>query len=374
MALSHLNQALVLRDQVLQGLPVRLRSHYLTRRDLVALAQIERELRSTTEQPPVLAPSAERVAVRPASDRLLVGEDPTIRGLLEGIRKVGRTDATVLVLGESGTGKELIAEALHEASARRDAPLVKVNCGALVESLLLSELFGHEKGAFTGAVARKRGRFEMAEGGTLFLDEIGDISPATQVALLRVLQERTYERVGGTTPLRANVRIVAATHRDLRGMVERGEFRQDLYFRLSGLVLNVPALRSRLGDLPRLARHLLGRIAAERNEAPRQLSAEALALLARHRWPGNVRELDNALRAASLFAEGTTIEASDLTEHIEALRALGPREVPAAMRSSLIPPSVGSESTEEPAGDDEAPLSGEALAGETSDATETIYA
>jgi len=225
----------------------------------------------------------------------------------------------VLVLGESGTGKELVAEGLHEASPRRDAPLVKVNCGALVESLLLSELFGHEKGSLTGAVARKRGRFEMAEGGTLFLDEIGDISPATQVALLRVLQERTYERVGGTTPLRANVRIVAATHRDLRAMVERGEFRQDLYFRLSGIALHVPALRARLGDLPILTRQLLQRIAAERGEAPKTISPEGMALLARHRWPGNVRELENALRASSLFSAADTVEATDDDEDDDAL-------------------------------------------------------
>ncbi len=372
LAHSHLNQALVLRDHVLNGLPEHLRRNYLARRDVAWLGQLERELQAPEEAAPVSTTRVESRVAKGPRPRLLAGEDPAIRGLLEGIRKVGRTDATVLVLGESGTGKELVAEALHEASARRDAPIVKVNCGALVESLLLSELFGHEKGAFTGAVARKRGRFEMAEGGTLFLDEIGDISPATQVALLRVLQERTFERVGGTTPLRANVRIVAATHRDLRGMVERGEFRQDLYFRLSGLVLNVPALRSRLGDLPILARNLLDRIADERNEAPKRLSSEALVLLARHRWPGNVRELDNALRAASLFVDGTSIEASDLTEHVESLRTLRLPEAPASMRPP-VGSGAASEPVDEPAGAEDE--SGEGVGdGETSDATETIYA
>ena len=221
------------------------------------------------------------------------------------------SSSTVLIRGESGTGKELVAEALHRASDRAAGPLVTVNCAALVETLLLSELFGHEKGSFTGAFARRRGRFELAEGGTLFLDEIGDISPRTQVALLRVLQERTFERVGGTTAIRANVRIVCATHRDLRAMVERGEFREDLYYRLRGITLEVPALRARIGDLPRISDHLLARIAAERAEPAKTLAPDALELLARHRWPGNVRELENALRVASLFAESAAITASD---------------------------------------------------------------
>src|SRR5262249_19432117 len=244
-------------------------------------------------------------------------DDPAIRGLIAAVKKVARSNATVLVRGESGTGKELVAEALHRASDRAAGPLVTVNCAALVETLLLSELFGHEKGAFTGAFARRRGRFELAEGGTLFLDEIGAISARTQVALLRVLQERTFERVGGTTPLRANVRIVCATHRDLRAMVERGDFREDLYYRLRGITLEVPALRQRMGDLPRLGEHLLARIAVERGEPAKTLSPDALDLLARHRWPGNVRELENALRAASLFAEGGTITAADLVENVD---------------------------------------------------------
>jgi sigma-54 specific flagellar transcriptional regulator A len=216
-----------------------------------------------------------------------------------------------------------------------------VNCAALVETLLLSELFGHEKGAFTGAFARRRGRFELAEGGTLFLDEIGDISPRTQVALLRVLQERTFERVGGTTPLRANVRIICATHRDLKAMVERGEFREDLYYRLRGITLEVPPLRARMGDIPRLGEHLLARIAAERGEPPKTLSQCSVDLLMRHRWAGNVRELENALRAASLFAEGAVITAQDLVENVEDLRQVASAAAqsrPAQGMAGLLPP------------------------------------
>jgi sigma-54 specific flagellar transcriptional regulator A len=252
-----------------------------------------------------------------------------MRALGVAIGKIARSGGTVLIQGESGTGKELVAEAIHAASDRASAPLVKVNCAALVESLLLSELFGHEKGAFTGALGRRRGRFEAAEGGTLFLDEIGDISPATQVALLRVLQERTFERVGGTTPIVADVRVVCATHRDLKAMVERGEFRKDLYFRLSGLQLSVPSLRSRTGDLPAIADALLERFAEERGDKKKTLSPDALALLVRHRWPGNVRELENALRAASVFADGLTLLPADFVDHVEAFRQTSAPAVPA---------------------------------------------
>ncbi len=197
-----------------------------------------------------------------------------------------------------------------------------MNCAALVDTLLLSELFGHEKGAFTGAGARRRGRFEAAEGGTLFLDEIGDISHRTQVALLRVLQEKSFERVGGTAPIRANVRVVCATHRDLKAMVLRGEFREDLYYRLCGMVLEVPALRDRSSDIGAIAEALLERISDERGVALRPLSAKALSALGRHSWPGNVRELENALRAASLFSEGTEVDLEDFTSNVESLRGL----------------------------------------------------
>jgi transcriptional regulator with GAF, ATPase, and Fis domain len=260
--------------------------------------------------------------------------------LLAAVKKVARSNSTVLVRGESGTGKELVAEAIHRASDRATGPLVTVNCAALVETLLLSELFGHEKGAFTGAIARRRGRFEMAEGGTLFLDEIGDISARTQVALLRVLQERTFERVGGTAPIRANVRVICATHRDLKAMVERGEFREDLYYRLRGITLEVPPLRARMGDLPRIGEHLLARIATERGETKKTLSSDAIELLGRHRWPGNVRELENALRAATLFADGETISAATLADNVDDLR--GAVQAGRA-RPSLPPPPVAAQ-------------------------------
>jgi transcriptional regulator with GAF, ATPase, and Fis domain/tetratricopeptide (TPR) repeat protein len=325
-ARAHLEQAVLLRDKVAARIPSELRDTYLARPDIALLARLQplvaepvAEAAAAEDMAPRSAPS-----LRPAasSAREIVGDDPAIRGLLLAIRKVARSTSTVLIRGESGTGKELVAEALHRASERSGGPLVTVNCAALVETLLLSELFGHEKGAFTGAFARRRGRFELAEGGTLFLDEIGDISPRTQVALLRVLQERTFERVGGTTAIRANVRIVCATHRDLRGMVERGEFREDLYYRLRGITLEVPALRARSGDIPRISEHLLARIASERGEARKTLAPDAIELLGRHRWPGNVRELENALRVASLFAETNEIAASDLLDNVDDLRPL----------------------------------------------------
>jgi transcriptional regulator with GAF, ATPase, and Fis domain len=324
-ARAHVEQAVLVRDRVAGELQGDVRVAYLGRSGMAELDRLLRSLHEETDgaaaEP---APQTQRSSSRPAAHvpREIVGDDPAVRGLLAAIKKVGRSDSTVLVRGESGTGKELVAEALHRASDRSSGPFVAVNCAALVETLLLSELFGHEKGAFTGAVARRRGRFELAEGGTLFLDEIGDISPRTQVALLRVLQEKTFERVGGTTAIRANVRIICATHRDLKGMVERGEFREDLYYRLRGITLEVPALRARLGDVPRIAEHLLARIAIERSETPKTLAADAVELLQRHRWPGNVRELENALRAASLFAEGAQIAASDLVDNVEDLKSL----------------------------------------------------
>jgi len=265
----------------------------------------------------------------------IVGSSPPIQQVLTVIDKVAAHDTIVLIRGESGTGKELVAEAIHQGSARASRPLVKVNCAALVETLLLSELFGHERGAFTGAQARKKGRFELADGGTLFLDEIGDISAKTQVALLRVLQEREFERVGGTQPIRVDVRIVAATHRDLEKMVREGTFREDLYYRLRGVTVDMPPLRRRLTDLPALTERLLARIADERSEAPRSLSDDALALLAQHRWPGNVRELENVLRSASLFAEGPTLEACDLAAFAES-------SLPPEARAELDTSSRGS--------------------------------
>jgi DNA-binding NtrC family response regulator/tetratricopeptide (TPR) repeat protein len=349
---SHLEAAVSLRDRVADALPTELRRTFLARRDLGDLAALEAgQGMSAAPLPLDSGVVVGGVGVpRRSSERAagaLVGEDPAMRALRAAIQKVGASDVTVLVQGESGTGKELVAEAIHAASPRRAGPLVKVNCAALVETLLLSELFGHEKGSFTGAGARRRGRFELAEGGTLFLDEIGDISSKTQVALLRVLQDKTFERVGGTTSLRANVRIVCATHRDLAAMVSRGQFREDLYYRLRGIALVVPPLRSRLSDLPRLAGALLSRIAAERHEPTKQLSKAAVDRLGEHAWPGNVRELDNALRAATLFAEGEVVELDDLVRNVPGLRA--PMDAPPdTTRAAGTPPAPPSAAVAEP--------------------------
>ncbi|MBS2026820.1 MAG: sigma 54-interacting transcriptional regulator [Deltaproteobacteria bacterium] len=259
------------------------------------------------------APSVEEVSVA------MVGRCEPVQKVFRMLPPVARANTTVLIRGESGTGKELIAEAIHRGSPRREMPLVKVNCAAMVEDLLLSELFGHDKGAFTGAVRERKGRFELADGGTIFLDEVGDLSPKAQVALLRVLQERTFERVGGTKTLSVDVRVVCATNRDLEGMIASGQFRQDLYYRLKGVMLELPALRERGEDLSLLCSHFLARIARTRNEEAKVLAPEALELLARHTWPGNIRELENVLESASLFASGRVIGV-ECFDHLPELR------------------------------------------------------
>jgi DNA-binding NtrC family response regulator len=242
----------------------------------------------------------------------LIGRGAAMRQVFETIRKVAETDLTVLVRGESGTGKELVAQALHEASARKSGPFVAVNCAAIGRELVESELFGHEKGAFTGADARRIGRFEAAHGGTIFLDEIGDMAPDTQAKVLRVLQERTFERVGGTKPIQVDVRVVAATHRDLEKDVAARRFREDLYYRLKVVEIALPALRERPEDLPTLAERFLAEVAARLGRPRKRLAPAALAALARHAWPGNVRELRNALEQAAVLAAGDQIEAGDL--------------------------------------------------------------
>jgi len=334
-----LRSAIAERDRVANGLPHALRSRYLARRALHELAALETSMHdlSEVEVPRTVRTRIEAVAAN-APARHLVGESPAMRALRGTVRRVADTDATVLIHGETGTGKELVAEAIHRASRRATGPIVKVNCAALVETLLLSELFGHEKGAFTGASTRRRGRFEVAEGGTLFLDEIGDISPRTQVALLRVLQDGTFERVGGCTQLHANVRIVCATHRDLRAMVERGEFREDLYYRLCGVVIEVPALRERLEDIPLLAQALLTQAERTSGIEARPLSRDALRALTRHNWPGNVRELENALRVAALFARGNEISLTDFVDNVEGLRHLTASSGRTSQPSSVPPP------------------------------------
>jgi DNA-binding NtrC family response regulator/tetratricopeptide (TPR) repeat protein len=241
----------------------------------------------------------------------IVGESPRLHQVFRIIDRVAKSDATILVYGESGTGKELIAEALHHTSNRSRGPFVKVNCAAFVENLLLSELFGHEKGAFTGATSQKPGRFELADQGTIFLDEIGDLSPNTQVALLRVLQEGTFERVGGNSTLKVDVRVVCATNKNLEEMVQKGEFRLDLYYRLKGVVIESPALRERREDVPSLVQHFATRFA---DGIPKRFAPAVLKHLMRYSWPGNIRELQNFVRSILLFVEGNEVTMEDLAD------------------------------------------------------------
>jgi len=227
-------------------------------------------------------------------------------------RKVARTNASVLLLGETGTGKELIAGATHHNSLRNNRNFVKVNCAALQENLLESELFGHEKGAFTGADKQRIGRFEQADGGTLFLDEIGDMSPSTQAKILRVLQEHEFERLGGTRTLRVDVRLIAATNRDLPAMVQAGQFREDLYYRLNVVSIEMPPLRERKDDIVPLALTFIRKFAGELKKKIDGLEPDAQKLLMRYNWPGNIRELENTIERAILLAEGRAIASVDL--------------------------------------------------------------
>jgi len=243
--------------------------------------------------------------------RLPTGTSQAIRDVIALIRQVAEHDSTVLILGESGTGKEVAARAIHDLSPRRQRPFVAVNCGAIPAELLESELFGHEKGAFTGAVSSRKGRFEIAEGGTLFLDEIGDMSPTMQVKLLRVLQERVFERVGNHIPMRCNVRIIAATHRNLEESMSRGTFREDLFHRLNVFPIEMPPLRSRLEDLPLIVRDFAAHNVAE-GRGKVHLSPSALAALTLCPWPGNVRELANLMERLSITAGGCITDIGDL--------------------------------------------------------------
>jgi len=243
--------------------------------------------------------------------RLPTGASRPIRDVVDLIRQVAGFDSTVLILGESGTGKEVAARAVHDLSPRRNRPFVAVNCGAIPGELLESELFGHEKGAFTGAISTRKGRFEIAEGGTLFLDEIGDMSPTMQVKLLRVLQERVFERVGNPAPMRCDVRIIAATHRNLEESIARGTFREDLFHRLNVFPIEMPALRTRSEDLPLLVRDFVARNVAEGRGKVR-LDDEALAALTTYAWPGNVRELANLVERLSIICPNRVAGIADL--------------------------------------------------------------
>jgi len=259
--------------------------------------------------------SSQSVNITSAPDarpsRMLSGNSLAIRRVTTLIRQVAAHDSTVLLLGESGTGKEVAARTIHELSPRRNRPFVAVNCGAIPAELLESELFGHEKGSFTGAITARKGRFEIAEGGTLFLDEIGDMSVAMQVKLLRVLQERVFERVGNHVPVSCNVRIIAATHRNLEESIARGGFREDLFHRLNVFPIDMPPLRERIEDLPMLVREFIAHNAAE-GRGRVQLSATALTALARHSWTGNVRELANLVERLSIVCAGRVVEVRDL--------------------------------------------------------------
>jgi DNA-binding NtrC family response regulator len=242
----------------------------------------------------------------------IVGESPQMKEVFRTIEKVARSNATVLVLGETGVGKELVAEALHRNSSRSDRPFVKMNCAALHESLLESELFGHERGAFTGADRQRTGRFELANEGTLFLDEIGNMTPSTQTKVLRVLQEREFERLGGSRTVKVDVRLVAATNKDLEGAIKRGEFREDLYYRLNVVSVSVPPLRERKEDIVPLASHFIDRFARELKKDVRGLEPAAVRALKRHTWPGNIRELENTIERAVLMAESRFLQEDDL--------------------------------------------------------------
>jgi Nif-specific regulatory protein len=253
----------------------------------------------------------------------LVGSSGPMRQIYEQVTQVAATNTTVLIRGESGTGKELIAHAIHYSSLRAKKPFVKVSCAALPESLIESELFGHEKGAFTGADARKKGRFELAEGGTLFLDEIGDVNLATQVKLLRVLQQKEFERVGGTETVKVNVRLIAATNKDLERSIAAGSFREDLYYRLNVFTMFVPPLRERKADLLLLVDHFLEKFAREHQRSIKRISTPAIDMLASYHWPGNVRELENTIERAVVTCDGEVIHGHHLPPSLQTAEASG---------------------------------------------------
>jgi len=252
-----------------------------------------------------------------------VGSGGSMRQIFEQVTQVAGTNTTVLIRGESGTGKELVAHAIHYSSLRAKKPFVKVSCAALPDSLIESELFGYEKGAFTGAEARKKGRFELADGGTLFLDEIGDVNLATQVKLLRVLQEREFERVGGTETVKANVRLVAATNKDLERAIAAGAFREDLYYRLNVFTIFVPPLRDRKADLVPLVDHFLEKFAREHKRSIKRISTPAIDMLASYHWPGNVRELENTIERSVLMCDGEVIHGHHLPPSLQTAEASG---------------------------------------------------
>jgi DNA-binding NtrC family response regulator len=272
---------------------------------LVRRAVEHRSLRSENLR---LKESLEAIAGTPT----IIGDSPAMRRVLELVDAVSSTDATVLIRGESGTGKELVARAIHNKSPRRYNPMVVVNCGALAEGVLESELFGHEKGAFTGAQYRHKGKFEMADGGTIFLDEIGAITKKVQVELLRVLEDKVVTRVGGQTPIPIDFRVVAATNQDLEGMVAEGEFREDLFWRLNVFTIDIPPLRERHDDISLLAEHFLAQYCLAMNRPAATITPEAMQVLSSYSWPGNVRELENAVERAIVVGKECVVRREDL--------------------------------------------------------------
>lgn len=269
----------------------------------------------------------------------LVGRSPAMQEIYRALARLMPTDLTVMITGESGTGKELVARALHDYGKRRNGPFVAVNMAAIPRDLIESELFGHEKGAFTGATGRNAGRFEQAEGGTLFLDEIGDMPMEAQTRLLRVLQQGEYTTVGGRVPIKTNVRIIAATNKDLRGSINQGLFREDLYFRLNVVPLRLPPLRERTEDIPDLVRHFFSMI--EKEGLPRKhIDAEALDKLKRYRWPGNVRELENLVRRLAALYPQDTITAPIIEAELEPVGVLGSEEAPAKAAPATLAEAV----------------------------------
>lgn len=255
----------------------------------------------------------------------IVGNSRAMQEVYDLIAQVAKSDATVLIRGESGTGKELVAHAIHYNSLRAEGPYIRVNCAALPEMLLESELFGHEKGAFTGAVMRKKGRFELASGGTLFLDEVGDLPLSTQAKLLRVIQEREFERVGGTETLRANVRLIAATNRDLEAMLREGKFREDLYYRLNVFPIHLPPLRNRKSDILLLADHFVAKYAKANGKDVRRISTPAIDMMMAYHWPGNVRELENCIERAVLLTKDQVIHSHHLPPTLQTAEASNTR-------------------------------------------------
>lgn len=274
-------------------------------------------IKENAEQSGVAEAETEVVSDFYASFNGIVSSCPQMHKVFRCVEKVAQTNSTVLILGESGTGKELIARALHKLSGRK-GKLIPVNCGAIPEEILESELFGHERGAFTGAVSSRQGRFQLAHGGTIFLDEIGEMSPKLQVKLLRVLQERKVDPVGATRSLEVDVRVVAATHKNLAEATRNGEFREDLFYRLSVVPVELPPLRARSKDKDLLANYFLSKSCRQLNRETPNFSEEALAVLQSYRWPGNVRELENLMERLAILTEGTMIGVSDLPEYIRA--------------------------------------------------------